>query len=200
MNTLCSVITELLMGLCVCVGSSGFICSVFPPQMEALQARACYWPPVTVPVSCGKSITSWRLSRYWPTLHEPLRSKRDTVAISRKIKVDKGQTMQLMITVAGMLVLRTETPSVCDSASVEDATLPVTTAPPDLFHTFEQTFHLRPVSLHITLNGFTHAAADPRCFLQHTMSADALAAATVHITKDNCLCIFPHVRSPPLPD
>lgn len=109
--------------------------------------------------------------------------------------------MLLLITVAGVLVLRAETPSVCAPPSrVEDATLPVTMAPPDLFHTFKHTFHLRPVSLHITLNGFTLAAADPRCFLQHTMSVDALAAATVHITKDNCLCIFPRVRSPPLPD
>lgn len=39
MNTLYSVITAALIGLRVCVGSSGFICSVFPPQMEALQAQ-----------------------------------------------------------------------------------------------------------------------------------------------------------------
>lgn len=39
MNTLRSVITAALIGLCVRVGPSGFICSVFPPQMEALQAQ-----------------------------------------------------------------------------------------------------------------------------------------------------------------
>lgn len=39
MHTLHSVITAAPIGLCVCVGSSGFICSVFPLQMEALQAQ-----------------------------------------------------------------------------------------------------------------------------------------------------------------
>lgn len=39
MNTLHSVVTAALMGLCVCLSSSGFICSVFPLQMEVLQAQ-----------------------------------------------------------------------------------------------------------------------------------------------------------------
>lgn len=45
---------------------------------------ACYWPPVTVPVSCVKSITSWQLSRYWRTLQEQWPGKRNTVAITWK--------------------------------------------------------------------------------------------------------------------
>ncbi len=34
-----------------------------------------------------------------------------------------------------------------------------------------------------------------QCFLQHTMSTDALVVGPMHITEDNCLCIFPHVCS-----
>lgn len=45
---------------------------------------ACYWPPVTVPVSCVKSITSWQQGNYWRTLGEQWRVKRNTVAISWK--------------------------------------------------------------------------------------------------------------------
>ena len=63
---------------------------------------ACYWPPVTVPVSCVKSITSWQLSRYWRTLHEQWHSKGNTVAISREGEWDKAlqatqRTMLMMI-------------------------------------------------------------------------------------------------------
>lgn len=57
MNTRRGVITAALIGLCLCV-CVGFICSVLPPQMEALLAQEpVIGPPVTVPVSCGKSIT-----------------------------------------------------------------------------------------------------------------------------------------------
>lgn len=63
---------------------------------------------------------------------------------------------------------------------------------PDLERTFEHAFHL---SLPIAVHAFTHTDGDPQGFLRHTTSTDALAAETTRITKDNCLCIFPHVCS-----
>lgn len=82
------------------------------------------------------------------------------------------------------VILQVCRPSSC--LFVDNVFLPGTITPPDLYHTFEHALHL---SLAVTANVFTHTVAGPQCFL-HT---DALAAETMHVTKDNCLCIFPHV-------
>lgn len=60
--------------------------------------------------------------------------------------------------------------------------------------------HFSPSALLAATSQLIYSCTQLQCFLQHTMSTDALVAGTMHITEDNCLCIFPHVRSLPLPD
>lgn len=83
---------------------------------------ACYWPPVTVPVSCVKSITSWQPSRYGRPLQEHWYGKRYTVAVTQK-KDEALQatqwTVQMIIKSWFAAVLHRSTSGVCVCVSVK---------------------------------------------------------------------------------
>lgn len=118
MNTLHSVITAALIGLCVCRILWVYLLCVSSADGGFTSPGACYWPPVTVPVSCVKSITGWQLSRYWRTLQEQWHSKRNIVAITpekkRLYRLLSGQHWWGLLSVCWFAAaLRRYTPGVC---------------------------------------------------------------------------------------
>lgn len=156
MNTLHSVVTVGLIGLCVCVGSSGFICSVFPLQMEALQAQE--------PVIGLLSLSQWAVVNLKPAdsradigrLSMNNCTARATLSLSvwkkptRLYKLLSGHCSWWLLSQAGNWA---DTGSnVCFLPSVQpillfvfvkNATL-VTILWPDLYHTSVHTFHPPP--------------------------------------------------------
>lgn len=150
MNTLHSVVTAGLIGLCVCVGSSGFICSVFPLQMEALQAQE--------PIIGLLSLSQWAVVNLKPAdsradigrLSMNNCTARATLSLSVWKKNRQGFTSYSAVTAVDdyhKLVTERMLPSKCATnpffVFAKNATL-VTILWPDLYHTSVHTFHPPP--------------------------------------------------------